>query len=349
MKIRIVVLSLLTATILTGNCDTIQKISDQLLSLSAKQPEGKLQIAYEPVWMSHKFEGNIIRYGSLLTDEKSYTNAIQEDEEPYAKTIEEYSTNGYRSFNEGGILSNTKHVTSEAELRGKEEPLLGLPLFTSRFHQARLLLLLKAPTVEDVQFEGEATSAIKGQVVRLGTLSENVTLFYSKSDFLLVGQELSTSDNPFERHRFVAIRTTVAQSDWPYSSIIYEQWSRDSLVKREIVPVFARHIQGDSGIVRNGLRIPDKTLVTDERFGFPVIYRLGEDPRLTDEDIAKMATDPDYRTNSYYLKFNRIVSSKIAADTNVFKRSFVILTIGLTSLIPVFLILRQKRRGINSD
>ena len=279
---------------------------------------------------------------SYLILERTFTNATSKT--PYTKYIQEYSTNGYRSFHEGGTINNDKRVTSEASLQVKEMPVLGFPLFASSFYQARLLCLLKDPTVEDAQFEGENVCVIRGKSIILGSIPVNVKLLFSKSDYLLIEQELSSIEIPIETGRFLAKRG-ISQNDWPYSSICCEKMSGSTLVSRRVYPVSTKRVPAESSNKPDKFNIPAKTLITDERYGYPVVYRNSEKPILKDEDIAKMSTDPDYRTNSYYLKFNKI-DTKSSTASNLFRGKIIILAIALISITPLIAIAWRWKRGI---
>ena len=278
----------------------------------------------------------------MLVEESTFTTNASQDEVLFSKLVEEFSTNGYKSYNEGAVLKNGQKEVSEADLKSKEEPVTGVALFATKFYQTRLLQLMKEPIIDDVKIGNEEADAINGSVTIEGEPAK-VTLSFAKADHLLLSEKIS-SLNSSASIKFIATRALVSRNGWPYSSISYEIYSKSNLVSRATIPISIKQIPKESDASPDKLIFPIKTLVTDERFGYPVCYVL-DIPPLTDADIAKMATDPDYRTNSYFLKFYHIVKSR-KTSTSDEPEHFIggVVIISLTGLVFVLATLWWRRR-----
>ena len=285
----------------------------------------------------------ITSFKSTLTQERTYsTNG--DSNFPYIRITEEFSTNLFLTFREGGTTKSGERVANEAVFETPDYPVIGIALFASRYQQARLLSLLNNRIVEDGEYAGGPAYVISGYVEK--PVNMKITQIYSKADYLLLEQSISSDKAPLNVSKIMAVRSSRQDAVWPYESIMYESWSQVGLVSKVDLNISAtrRNSGSDSDFKR--VILPQGTLVSDKRFGFSVSYFWGID-HLADSEIAKMATDPDYRTNRYYLKYRHLtaINQKSTFLPNSIRRAIIICALASTALLPVLLILWRKKNA----
>jgi len=135
----------------------------------------------------------ITSFKSTLTQERTYsTNG--DSNFPYIRITEEFSTNLFLTFREGGTTKSGERVANEAVFETPDYPVIGIALFASRYQQARLLSLLNNRIVEDGEYAGGPAYVISGYVEK--PVNMKITQIYSKADYLLLEQSISSDKAP---------------------------------------------------------------------------------------------------------------------------------------------------------
>jgi hypothetical protein len=341
-----VIVLLVASSVRSTQADTIQEIREKLEGFA----DGDTR--YRVVWLLEIPEdervvtSKIDAFGAFLSQENS--NSRTSDKSPYVKTIEQYLTNGFKTFREGGYLKNGKKVRNETELYSKERPVIGLALFASRYYQARLLKLMTNTVVsEGVLSDTNAIPCytISGQA-EYRNRELNLQLTLRKADCLLLKMEVSEIGGSQEnRIRLIAAIAETNAIHSPYTQIRYERWINGKCSASDVQITAERNLSSDGG--QNELpQIPAGPLVTDKRFGYGMVYHTqnGKSP-LTDEQIAKMSSDPDFRTNKYYVEHMKIISSKAPVPGDNNPRFLLLSIVAVTTFLPLSVLLFRRRRS----
>ena len=314
---------------------TIKDLANQLRS-SVNASE-QIELTVE----SSSVEGSDLRVvvtGATLRKERIFAKHDSgKGEILYNRVIEEFTPDGYRSYQEGAKRKNGAQVRDEANFRTNAEPVVGVPLFASRYQQARLLELLENPTVQEQELGSEKALAISGSVKQRGT-PLSVRLVFSGPQHQMVEYENSMGTRPRQTVRLRASLGGNQGDAWPYSGIVSEMFLEGRAPTRSDIPVSVRRVE-TAGEVFTGLTVPKGTIVTDERFGRPVVYTVGDKP-LTDAEVKQMAFHADYPRNIWPAESGKQKKNGAA-------RNFVRITIVLGILVPIVAVWLVSRKSFN--
>lgn len=277
----------------------------------------------------------IIANGSTIFQEREDA-PLPSGEMGYSRVVQEFSQMGYRMYRQG---FPTNEVANEGEL-DKFQPSIGIGLFASALHLSELISHMEDAKVENGMRSGESVLMIDGIARALQTVFE-IKLVIRKKDYLLLEQTTSPRGSKTALKQVADI--LVSTDRWPYGRIYSEVWTDGNLQSRQEL-----EIKTTTNFVNQATTvvIPKGTIVTDTRFTNAVVYVYGVD-KFTDEEIALMSTDFDYRTNKYYMTSQKIIKP-IPSSNGLLARYSIIAILSSVSIGFLFAMIFKARSARNN-